>query len=77
MKRKSLKEAADQDTFVHGKPLNLSRGIEVNIKKTSCYLPVDLWLKYKAYELDQAKAGESVSLNRLMIELLTEKLRKY
>lgn len=89
MKRASLTEVAKKsleekkEAFIHGetaKPLKSNRGIEVKgdtPKKASCYLPVELWLKYKAYELDQARQGKSVSLNGLINELLANKLKNY
>ena len=57
-----------------------NRGTEVKgqeVKKASCYLPLDLWVKYKAYELDQARQGKSASLNGLIVELLNKRLEKY
>jgi hypothetical protein len=89
MKRVSLTEVAKKtiedrrEAFIHGdtaKPLKSNRGIEVKrdaTKKASCYIPVDLWLKYKAYELDQVRKGKPVSLNGLINELLSDKLKNY
>ena len=88
MKKASL---SDKAKFVYGdtaKPLKPNRGLDEKpnrglevqakeIKKASCYLPVDLWLKYKAFELDQAKEGNSISLNSLIVKLLTERLKNY
>jgi hypothetical protein len=89
MKRASLKEVAEkgladkeQFIFTQGNtPLNNYRGIEgdsaTEVKKSSCYIPVSLWLKYKTYELDQAKKGKSVSFNGLVVDSLTERLKNY
>jgi hypothetical protein len=88
MKRASLSEVAKKsldekkEAFIHGnaKPLKSNRGIEVKgdaTKKASCYIPVTLWLKYKTYELDQIRQGKPVSLNGLINELLTDKLKNY
>ena len=93
MKRVSLTEASKRsleerkEEFIHGKDtaksLKRYRGIEVKrdtikeTKKASCYIPLDLWLKYKTYELNQVKQGKSVSLNGLIIDLLQDKLKNY
>ena len=43
----------------------------------TCYLPPALWVKYKAWELDQVKEGKSVIFNKLIISLLEDKLKHY
>jgi hypothetical protein len=89
MKRVSLKDVAgkglvDKEKFIYnqneGKPLKGHNGIGVkrdDVKKASTYIPMDLWIKYKTYELDQVKQGKSVSLNGLLVDLLNEKLKDY
>jgi hypothetical protein len=92
MKRVSLTEASKKsleerkEEFIHGKdtskPLIKAKPLKPNytdqeIKKASCYIPLDLWLKYKAYELSQVQQRKSVSLNGLINDLLQEKLKNY
>jgi len=93
MKKPSLKTAIEKDlsekeNFIFNqdtnKPLKRYNGKMVKqdtakggIKKMTCYLPPALWVKYKAWELDQVKEGKSVIFNKLIISLLEDKLKHY
>lgn len=44
------------------------------VKKASAYIPYDLWVAYKEYELEQAKKGIKTTLNGLICELLMDRL---
>lgn len=75
--REETPKPSKSDSRIEVKP---NRGTEVKgqeVKKASCYLPLGLWVKYKAYELDQARQGKSSSLNGLIVELLNKRLEKY
>lgn len=41
-----------------------------DFKKVSLYMPTDLWLKYKAHELQELQKGNTVTINGLTLELL-------
>ena len=93
MKKPSLKTAIEKDlsekeNFIFNqdtnKPLKRYNGKTVkqdtakwDIKKMTCYLPLALWVKYKAWELDQAKEGKPAIFNKLIISLLEDKLNHY
>ena len=85
LKETTVRQLRDKEKFVHTKdgnktPKGMPRGSrnegmasfsnEINIKKTSSYLPWNLWVKYKTYELSQVKHGKRTSLNGLVVELL-------
>jgi hypothetical protein len=44
------------------------------IKKASLYIPMSLWLKYKAYEYNQLLIGKPTNFNNLINELLFKHL---
>ena len=92
MRKASLKEAslADKERFVYGgdkatgqadKDTKLQDDIKTDkqeLKKTACYLPLDLWVKYKKYEIAKVLQGEKrISFNGLVVKLLTEELKDY
>lgn len=88
LKDTAKQKIVDKDSFIYGgkpspqdsgKAVKRDSGLAVDqkgIKKVSCYIPKDLWIKYKTFELDQIKQGKSVSLNRLLIDLLAKHLEK-
>ena len=74
-------KAVDKESFIYGggKPLNSDSGKEVKdkaVKKASVYVPIPLYIRFKAYELAKLKEGESVSLNGLLMRLLEQELEK-
>jgi len=73
-------KAVDKESFIYGgKPLKSHNGEEVKdrtVKKASVYIPMPLYIRYKAYELEKLKEGESVSLNGLLMRLLEQELER-
>jgi hypothetical protein len=73
-------KAVDKESFIYnGKPPNSDSGKEVKdktVKKASVYIPVPLYIRFKAYELEKLKEGESVSLNGLLMRLLELELER-
>lgn len=73
-------KAVDKESFIYGgKPLNSDSGKEVKdkaVKKASVYVPIPLYIRFKAYELAKIKEGRSVSLNGLLMRLLEQELEK-
>lgn len=75
-------KAVDKESFIYGgsgKPLNSDSGKEVKdkaVKKASVYVPIPLYIRFKAYELEKLKEGESVSLNGLLMRLLEQELER-
>jgi hypothetical protein len=91
MKKPSLKaviqkDMADKESFIFNHdtniPLKRYNGKTVkqdtgDTKKMTCYIPPDLWIKYKSWELDQIKQGKTVIFNKLVLSLLEDKLKDY
>jgi hypothetical protein len=91
-KKVSIKDSAkqtlvDKERFVQNlKPLTdddfkaSKQNTRVKAKGThnaSVYIPLDVWVKFKTFELEQSKRGINVSFNKVVIELLQKEFKNY
>ncbi len=74
-------QLADKESFIYqskGQKVKRIEGGKAKsdeFKKVSLYMPRDLWVSYKEYELAQAKKGNDVTINGLAIEFFEKLLR--
>ena len=85
MKKPSLMDSArkplvDKESFIYNSKGTKVKRIEGGkaksdeFKKVSIYMPVELWRKYKHYELEQMDQGKDVTINGLTIEFFNKLL---
>lgn len=65
----------DKESFIYGnskgqkvKRIEGGKAKSDDFKKVSLYMPRSLWVKYKEFELSEAKKGNDVTINGLAIE---------
>ncbi len=74
-------QLADKESFIYnskGKKVERCEGGKAKsdaFKKVSLYMPRELWVDYKEYELAEAKKGNDVTINGLAIEFFNKLLR--
>jgi hypothetical protein len=74
-------QLADKESFIYnskgmkGERCEGGNAKSDDYKKVSLYMPRDLWVDYKEYELAEAKKGNDVSINGLAIEFFNKLLR--
>ncbi len=58
------------------KKCHMEKHSQGKVKKSSLYVPYDLWVKYKEYELMRLKKGSPTNFNNHLLELLFKQLNQ-